>query len=465
MKIAVIGGGASGLFVASQLKDYDVTIFDGNEKCGKKLFITGKGRCNVTNNCDKEEFLNNVVNGGKFMQSAISRFLPTDTIAYFEEKGLKLKTERGGRVFPVSDKSSDVIKTLERACKGATIKLNEKVTSVSVNAISNYSATVIPTEVEGSISSQTSSMCYAKLVNSSTTCHPEQSGYFITCHPEQSVAESKDLGKAAYLITTTKDKYTFDKVIIATGGNTYSGTGSEGDGYKFAKMLGHSIVEARPALVPIKLKESVKAMQGLPLKNVTLYAVADNKRYSQFGEMMFTDEGITGPIVLTMSSYINRAKKVELYLDLKPALSHEQLDGRLLREFDEGKNKNLFNVMRSLMPKNFIDYFLYKVSLNSQRKINSITQEERERLVKGLKNFPLAYKELYPLDSGIITSGGVNLKEINPSTMESKKNKGLHFVGEVLDVDCLTGGFNLQTAFSTAYACGQAIKKEEKNGI
>ncbi len=405
MKIAVIGGGASGLFVASQLRGCDVTIFDGNEKCGKKLYITGKGRCNLTNNCDKETFLSNVVNGENFIQSAISRFLPINTIEFFEGLGLPLKTERGGRVFPVSDKSSDVIKTLEKACKGTAIKLNEKVLALSLASTGGFK------------------------------------------------------------VKTTCGEYRFDKVIIATGGKSYCATGSTGDGYKFAKMLGHSIIEPKPALAAIKLKESVKAMQGLPLKNVSLLALADGKKYSQFGEMLFTDEGITGPIVLTMSSYINRAKKVELYLDLKPALTPQQLDNRLLREFDEGKNKDLFNVMRTLLPKNFIEFFLYKLSLSPHRKINSVTLAEREKIVNGLKHFPLAYKELYPLDSGIITSGGVNLKEVNPSTMESKLCKGLYFVGEVLDIDCLTGGFNLQTAFATAYACSEAIKKEEKNGI
>ncbi len=454
MRIAVIGGGASGLFVASQLQGYDVTIFDGNEKCGKKLFITGKGRCNLTNNCDKQEFLSNVVNGEKFIQSAISRFLPSDTMAYFEGEGLSLKTERGGRVFPISDKSSDVIKTLERACKHVQVKLNEKV--VSVERMCPRLAT-----------------CGSQSKDVSLTCPVIQPDPVISTFSSSVISTDATYGRKveksiisqSYIVTTTKARYTFDKVIIATGGKTYSGTGSEGDGYKFAKMLGHSIVEPKPALVPIKLNESVKNMQGLPLKNVTLYAVADNKKYSQFGEMLFTDEGITGPIVLTMSSYINRAKKVELYLDLKPALSYEQLEARLLREFDEGKNKNLFNVMRTLLPKNFIEFFLYKLTLSPLRKINTITQQERERLAKGLKHFSIAYKQLYPLDSGIVTSGGVNLKEINPSTMESKICKGLYFIGEVLDVDCLTGGFNLQIAFATAYACGQAIKKEDSNDI
>lgn len=404
MKVAIVGAGASGLFLGGLLSnsETEVTIFDGNEKCGKKIFITGKGRCNITNACDNETYLSNVVNGEKFMRSAISKFTPFDTINFFEEQGLAVKVERGNRVFPVSDKSSDVIKVLENYCRNAEIKLHEKVVAIK-----------------------------------------SQSDKF--------------------LVKTEKSSYTFDKVVIATGGKSYSATGSSGDGYKFAKMLGHNVVSLVPALVPIELKDKISDMQGLPLKNVTLYAVADGKKYSFFGEMLFTDIGITGPIVLTMSSYINRAKNVDLYIDFKPALSEEQLDARLLREFESGKNKNLFNILRTLFPKNFINYFLSKAELNEQRQANSITVIERRRLKTLIKHFPIAYKGVYPIDAGVVTSGGVDLKEVNPSSMESKIHKGLYFIGEVLDVDCLTGGFNLQIAFSTAYACGQAIIKEVKN--
>lgn len=404
MKVAIVGAGASGLFLGGLLSnsETEVTIFDGNEKCGKKIFITGKGRCNITNACDNETYLSNIVNGEKFMCSAISKFTPFDTINFFEEQGLAVKVERGNRVFPVSDKSSDVIKALENYCRNAEIKLHEKVVAIK-----------------------------------------PQSDKF--------------------LVKTEKSSYTFDKVVIATGGKSYSATGSSGDGYKFAKMLGHNVVSLVPALVPIELKDKVSDMQGLPLKNVTLYAVADGKKYSFFGEMLFTDIGITGPIVLTMSSYINRAKNVDLYIDFKPALSEEQLDARLLREFEAGKNKTLFNILRTLLPKNFIKFFLSKAELNEQRQANSITVMERRMLKTLLKHFPLAYKGLYPIDAGVVTSGGIDLKDVNPSSMESKIHKGLYFIGEVLDVDCLTGGFNLQIAFSTAYACGQAIIKEVKN--
>lgn len=405
MKIAVIGAGAGGLFVAGALgkAGLSVTIFDGNEKCGKKLYITGKGRCNVTNDCDRETFISNVVHGDKFMLSPIAKFTPQDCMAYFEEHGLKLKTERGNRVFPASDKASDVTKVLERECEKCEICLNEKVLAV---------------------------------------------------------VKKED----GFAVKTERGAYIFDKVIIATGGKSYSATGSEGDGYKFAKTLGHNVIPPRPALVPIKLKEKVSSMQGLPLKNVTLHAEADGRRYDFFGEMLFTDIGITGPIVLTLSSYLSRANKVaNLYLDFKPALNEEQLDARLLREFDEDTNKNLFNLLRRLLPKNFVETFLHKVSLSGERKVNSVTLQERERIVKTLKCFPLTYDGLYPIDAGIVTSGGVDLKEVSPSSMESRLHKGLYFVGEVLDVDCLTGGFNLQATFAMANACANAIIKEVKN--
>lgn len=405
MRIAVIGAGAGGLMLGGLLSKarLDVTIFDGNEKCGKKIYITGKGRCNLTNDCTKEQFIASVVRGDKFMLSCISKFTPQDCMAYFEERGLKLKTERGNRVFPVSDKASDVTKILEKECKDCKLNLNEKVLAVTIK-------------------------------------------------------------NEKFALKTAKGAYTFDKVIIATGGKSYSATGSEGDGYKFAKMLGHNIITPKPALVPIKLKDCVKSMQGLPLKNISLFVKADGKRYEQFGEMMFTDIGITGPIVLTMSSYINRAEKVEeLFIDFKPALNEVQLEARLLREFEEDLNKNLFNLMRRLLPKNFVETFLARASLSGQRKVNAVTIKERERIIKLLKRFPLSYNGLYPIDAGIVTSGGVDLKEVNPSTMESKLIKNLYFIGEVLDVDCLTGGFNLQATFATANACAKAILKEVTN--
>lgn len=390
MKVAIIGGGASGLFSAGLIsqKGHDVTVFDGNEKTGKKLYITGKGRCNFTNDCDRETFLSNVVRGEKFFQSALSRFNPQDCIAFFESQNVATKVERGNRAFPASDKSSDILKALNNFASKATIKLNHKVKSII-----------------------------------------KKSDKFDV------------------------DGEAFDRVIIATGGKSYSQTGSEGDGYNFARRFGHNIIDIKPALVPIELSDSdIAALQGVSLKNVSLTAKCGKKTFSQFGEMLFTDKGISGPIVLTLSSLINRETDVSLLLDLKPALSFEKLDARLVREFENVKNKNLSSVMATLMIKSMIPPFLKRVSLSGDRKINSITANERARIANGLKCWTLSYKMLYPLNAAIVTSGGVDLKQIDPKTMQSKLVSGLYFIGEVLDIDALTGGFNLQIAFSTAYA-------------
>ena len=398
MKIAIIGGGASGLMSGGFLsQEHEVVIFDGNEKLGKKLFITGKGRCNVTNNCDSETFFSNVINGQKFMFSSYNQFNSQDTIDFFTEKGLSLKVERGNRVFPTSDKSSDVIKVLEQHCKDCDIRLSEQVACIS---------------------------------------------------------KQNDL----FSVKTNQGEYLFDRVIIACGGKSYPGTGSKGDGYKFAKMLGHEIVNPMPALVPIRIKDSFcSSLEGLSLKNVSLNAKIDGKTYSLFGEMLFTFDAISGPIALSLSSHISRAKEVELKLDFKPALTEETLENRLLKEFEEAKNKNITFIIKGLLPRRLVDVFLIKSGIDPEQKINSITVAQRKMIVNLLKNFPLEFEELYPIEAGIITSGGVNTKQVNPKTMESKIVSGLYFIGEVLDVDCLTGGFNLQVAFSTAVACARNI--------
>lgn len=396
MKVCVIGAGASGLMCAGIIrsKGHEVTIFDGNEKAGKKLFITGKGRCNFTNASIGEEFLHNIIRGEKFLLSCLSAWNCFDTISFFENLGLKSKIERGKRVFPNSDKSSDVIKALLKHCEGVEIKTNEKVVSVS------------------------------------------KTNKFYVC--------------------TNKGKYFFGRLIIATGGKSYSDTGSRGDGYFFAKEFGHNIIELKPALVPIELKDKfVAKLQGLSLKNVNLMCRCNGKTIGEFGEMMFTDKGITGPIVLTLSSKVNRYDNLKLSLDFKPALSHQVLNDRLLRDFEGSKNKNISSVIKGLLPIRFVEIFLEKCEIDPDKKVNSITSKERERIILKLKEFPLEFKCFYPLNCAIITSGGVDLKEINPKTMESKIVKDLYFIGEVLDIDALTGGFNLQIAFSTAFACGQ----------
>lgn len=394
MKIAIIGGGAAGLMAGGFLskQGHAVTIFDGNEKCGKKLYITGKGRCNVTNACEKEVFLENVVNGRKFMMSAINQFSPSDTQNFFESLGVKLKVERGNRVFPLSDKASDIIKALTLHCGDCEIKLNEMVKAI----------------------------------------------------------EKKE---TFFIVLTSDSKYQFDRVIIATGGMSYSSTGSKGDGYKFAKMLGHNVVKPRGALVPIKLKDKFCCeLAGLSLKNVKLTANYSGGKKNLFGEMLFTHDGISGPIALSLSSYISQEREVKLELDFKPALNSEQLENRLLREFSENLNKNLTYIIKGLLPRSLVEIFLNKAVINGETKVNSVSKEQRMKIISLLKAFPLNFDGLYPIEAGIITAGGVDLKEINPKTMESKLVKGLYFIGEVLDIDCLTGGFNLQTAFSTAYA-------------
>lgn len=389
MKVAVIGAGASGLMATCAIlaKGHQVVVFDANDKCGKKIYITGKGRCNLTNLCDKQTFLNNVVRGEKFLQSAISRFSPYDTVAFFDKLGLKTKCERGQRVFPVSDKSSDVISALVKACSEADFRFNHKVKKII----------------------------------------------------------KKD---ECFLVDGEK----FDRVLIATGGMSYSSTGSDGSGYQIAKSFGHSIIDPVPALVPIETGNIFSTLEGLSLKNVELFAFLNVKKISQFGEMLFTDKGISGPIVLTMSSLINRNVPKELFLDFKPALSEEKLDGRLLREFDLNKNKYLKSVMINLLPKRMVDVFLKQICLDANKRVQSITSQERKRILKTLKCFTIPIKKLYPIENAVVTSGGVSLNEIDPKTMQSKLQKGLYFIGEVLDVDALTGGFNLQIAFATAIA-------------
>lgn len=393
MKIGIIGGGPAGMMCAIKAGEkHDVVLFEKNEKLGKKLFITGKGRCNLTNYTDEKDFLKNIVNNKSFMYSSIYSLSPFTTYYYFEELGLPLKVERGNRVFPASDKSSDVIKVYEKKLKevGIDIKLNTEVRSIEKDGES--------------------------------------------------------------FIINGKEK--FDKIVVATGGLSYKLTGSTGDGYRFAEKFGHKIVEARPGLIAMNLANNFN-LAGLTLKNVELFAEKDKKIISrEFGELLFTHRGISGPIVLTSSSKLNRLKNFELYLDLKPALSNEKLDNRILRDFSENLNKNIENVLKSLLPRDLISYILDAAKIYPDKKVNQITKEERENLIKTIKNFKLIFDGFDDINRAIVTSGGIDVKNIDPKTMESKLVKGLYFIGELLDVDGLTGGFNIQIANSTAYSCG-----------
>ncbi len=402
MKVIIIGGGASGMLCAILQKrlGFDVTLIEKNEKLGKKLYITGKGRCNLCNDCEIDEFFNNVVSNPKFLSSAIYSFSPADTMRFFEDLGLPLKVERGNRVFPVSDKSSDVIKALQNELLrlNVDIKLNETVVKINTN--------------ENIISG----------------------------------------------VLTDKSEYFADKVVVATGGITYPSTGSTGDGFTFAKSLGHTVTELYPSLCGVNLKgDSYKELQGLTLKNVRLTAYDKNKVfYTEQGELLFTHYGISGPLVLTCSALLSRRKSnfVKFSIDLKPALDKQTLDKRVLRDFSLNKNKELKNSLDALLPKAIIPLVIKNSNLIENKKIAVLTASERERLVDTIKNLEFEFNSLRGVNEAVITSGGVSVNEINPKTMESKIIKGLYFIGEVLDVDAFTGGFNLQIAFSTANSCG-----------
>lgn len=393
MRIGIIGGGPAGMMCAIKAgENHEVVLFEKNEKLGKKLFITGKGRCNLTNYVDEKEFMKNLVRNPSFMFSSIYSFSPFTTYYYFEDLGLPLKVERGDRVFPASDKSSDVIRTYEKKLRqvGVEVRLNTEVRSI---------------KKDGEV-----------------------------------------------FILNEKEK--FNKLVIATGGVSYKLTGSTGDGYRFGKEFGHKLVEPKPGLIGINLSNNFD-LAGLSLKNVELRVEKDKKVISrEFGEMLFTHRGISGPIVLTTSSKINRTGDFDLYLDLKPALTSDKLDKRILRDFDENQNKNLENVMKNLLPRDLIPYVLDEAKIPGDKKVNQITKEEREELVKTIKNFKLRFDSLDDINRAIVTSGGIDVKDLDPKTMESKLVKGLYFIGEVIDVDGLTGGYNIQVANSTGYSCG-----------
>ena len=401
-KIICIGAGASGLFFALNCadEDHEVMLIDSNSKVGRKMYISGKGRCNITNDCDVKEFISNVVRNPRFLYSAINSFKPADTIAFFNEHGCPLKTERGNRVFPVSDRAADIIDCLYNECKKRKVKFcfEEKV----------------------------------KTVNRNTD---------------------------GFMIRTDKKEYQCDRLIIATGGKSYPLTGSTGDGYNFAKQFGHEIIELKSALCPLRIKEKInKELLDLTLKNVALTASNTHFKKTIFGDLEFLPGSITGPIALSMSSLINREQDIKLTLDLKPALDEATLDKRLLREIDKEPNKDVRYLLNTLLPKPFIPFFLNNTATDPTVVLNSFSKTMRQQLLKDLKHLPLSYAGLEDIEKGIVTSGGVDVKQIDPKTMESKLCKGLYFIGEVLDVDAFTGGFNLQIALATGYSCAKAIR-------
>lgn len=410
-KIIVIGGGAAGMMAAIECarNGAEVTLYEKNERLGKKLFITGKGRCNLTNACDMEDLLKSVMKNHKFMYSSFQNFNNWETVGFFEDLGVATKIERGNRVFPASDHSSDIIRALENELQvqGVTVVLNQRVEKINQN--------------QGQVTGVT-------LAN----------------------------GK----------KVSADAVIIATGGLSYPRTGSTGDGFTFARQLGLKVTETSPALVPLVTKEDwVTSLQGLSLRNVATVIKKENKvLFEGFGEMLFTHYGVSGPLMLSASSVIlEQLKKsnLTLIIDLKPALSEEQLDERILRDFNEGKNKQFKNVLGNLLPAKLIPVMIELSGISPEKKVNEINKKERRKLLETLKMLTITITDVRGYDEAIITRGGVDVKEISPSTMETKKVKELYFIGEVLDVDAVTGGFNLQIAWSTAMAAARAASKKE----
>ena len=413
--VIVIGGGPAGMMAAITAAEYgnNVTIIEKNSDFGKKLLITGKGRCNITSSLYMSEFIKNTPGNGQFLYSAFQNYTNTDIIDFLKNQGLEVKEERGNRIFPVTDKSIDVLNCFKS-------KINE--------------------------------LKIKKLFNTRVQKILVQNGEVLGVRTEKEIIQT-------------------DKIILATGGKSYPLTGSTGDGYLIAKNIGHKVTEIRPSLVPLVIyeKNECKEMQGLSLRNVGIKIIDESKNkliYEHFGEMIFTHFGISGPTILSGSAHLVRYKeidnlmkeqKIKLQIDLKPALTEEQLDERILRDFKEFKNKQFKHALDKLLPQKMIPIVIEKTKINEEKRVNEITKEERRNLVKVLKKFELTIKDFRPVEEAIITSGGINIKEINPKTMESKLVKGLYFAGEIIDVDSYTGGFNLQIAYSTGYTAGMHV--------
>ena len=415
-KVIVIGGGPAGMMAAITAKENknDVLIIEKNNQLGKKLLITGKGRCNITSSLEMEDFIKNTPGNGMFLYSAYQQFTNQDIIQFLKQQGLEVKEERGNRIFPVTDKSIDVLKCFTKKIKELDIEIK-------------YNTRVV-----------------------------------------EILTEMIDGKNTVIGVRTEKETIKANKVILATGGKSYPLTGSTGDGYQLVEKLGHSITKIKPSLVPLEVydKAECKELQGLSLRNVEikLIDIEKNKQiYEDFGEMVFTHFGVSGPTILSSSAHLVRyknidklfhEKKIVLKIDLKPALDQKKLNDRILRDFEDAKNKQFKNSLDKLLPQKLIPVVITRSKINPNKKVNEITKKEREQLIKEIKDFEIIIKGFRPIEEAIITSGGVNIKEINPKTMESKKVKGLFFAGEIIDVDSYTGGFNLQIAYSTGYVAG-----------
>lgn len=415
MRVVIIGGGPSGMMAAISCKktypSYEVILLEKNVTLGKKLLITGKGRCNITSSLPIEEFISNIPGNGMFLYSAFQKYTNQDIISFLEKNDVKVKEERGNRIFPVSDKAQDVLGAFERQLKKLQVIIKRN-------------------------------SCVEKIKNT------EKNSFKI-------FLKNKEMLEA-------------DKLIVATGGKSYPLTGSTGDGYAFAKEVGHTITPIKASLVPLVIEEQedCQSLQGLSLKNVAIQIKDTEKNkliYEDFGEMLFTHFGVSGPIILSSSAHLIcyknvdtllQEKKIKLYIDLKPALTEEQLNNRILRDFEQCKNKEYKNALSDLLPQKMIPYVVKESKINPEKKVNVVTKEERLKLVKLIKNLEFTLQGTRPVEEAIVTHGGINIKEINPKTMESKLVKNLYFAGELIDVDAYTGGFNLQIAYSTGYTAG-----------
>ena len=416
MKTVIIGGGPAGMMSsisAVENKNDEVIIVEKMNMLGKKLLITGKGRCNITSSLEMEDFIKNTPGNGMFLYSSYQQFTNKDILAFLKKQGLEVKEERGNRIFPITDKSMDVLECFKKRLKELNVKiyLNESVKQILI---------------------------------------------------KKTETEERVIG-----VKTDKRIIDADKVILATGGKSYPLTGSTGDGYKMAQDVGHTVTEIRPSLVPLEVYNVDKELQGLSLRNVKIQLIDLSKKrviYEDFGEMLFTHFGVSGPTILSSSAHLVRYKNIDklfkdkniiLKIDLKPALSAEKLNDRILRDFDQEKNKLFKNSLNKLLPQKMIDSVIRMSKIDPQKQVNTITKQERMKLIEVLKGFVLEIKGFRPIEEAIVTSGGIKIKEINPKTMESKKIKGLYFAGEIIDVDSYTGGFNLQIAYSTGYVAGK----------
>lgn len=428
MKVIVIGGGPAGMMAAITAKksNNDVTLLEKNATLGKKLSITGKGRCNITSSLENmDDFIKNTPGNGKFLYSSFRNFTNKDIIKLLN---IPTKVERGNRIFPVSDKAQDVVNALEKQLKGVKIIRDIKVEEILTENIDD---------------------------NNNNCCNHNFN------NNENENNNSKSTIIRAIGVKTNKGNYYADKIILATGGKSYPLTGSTGDGYEMAKKLGHTITEIKPSLVAMTVTKNslqdCQELQGLTLKNISIQLIENKKNiYKDFGEMLFTHFGVSGPIILSASSHLVRTKMInpKIIVDMKPALSSEKLEDRILRDFKKYQNKEIKNALNDLLPQKMIPVIIRKSNINFEKKVNEITKEERKQLINSIKNFTIEVEGFRSIDEAIITAGGVSIKEINPKTMESKIVKGLYFAGEIIDVDAYTGGFNLQIAYSTGYTAG-----------